>query len=133
MIVLDASSAVEWLLDTPLGQQVDKFIGNARRVHAPYLLDIEILHTLRRLVLAGEISLVRAASAIEDLEGFRVKRYPRDDFRRRIWSLRANVSAYGAVCIALAESLDAPLVACDRKLAKTPRTHARVELMQGRN
>src|SRR4051812_46318041 len=99
MIVLDASSAVEWLLETPLGQQVDKCIGNARTVHAPYLLDIEILHSLRRLILAGEISPSRAAAALEDLEGFRVRRYPYEDLRRRIWSLRANISAYDAVYI----------------------------------
>lgn len=133
MIVLDASSAVEWLLDTSLGAQVDRFIGNARTVHAPYLLDVEILHSLRRLTLAGEIPLVRAAAAIEDLEGLRVKRYPHEDFRRRIWSLRANISAYDAAYIALAESLDAPFVTCDKKLASAPGHHARIELVTDRN
>jgi predicted nucleic acid-binding protein len=129
MMVLDASSAVEWLLGTALGEQVDRFIGNQRTVHAPYLLDVEVLQAVRRLTLAGKLTLFRAAAVVDDLEGLRVKRYPHDDLRRRIWSLRANISAYDATYIALAEALDAPLVTCDKKLASAPGHCASIELI----
>jgi len=35
-----------------------------------------------------------------------------------MWSLRANVSAYDACYVALAETLRAPLVTADRKLIR---------------
>ena len=38
----------------------------------------------------------------------------------RVWQLRANVSAYDAAYIALAEALGARLVTADRRLAGVP-------------
>ena len=38
----------------------------------------------------------------------------------RIWELRANVSAYDASYIALAESLDCTMLTADRRLARAP-------------
>ena len=38
----------------------------------------------------------------------------------RCWELRANVTVYDAVYVALAELLHAPLVTADRKLANAP-------------
>ena len=38
----------------------------------------------------------------------------------RVWQLRANVSAYDAVYVALAEALSEVLVTGDRRLARVP-------------
>ena len=43
-------------------------------------------------------------------------------------NLRANVSAYDAVYVALAEALDTPLLTRDRRLANAPGHGARVEM-----
>jgi predicted nucleic acid-binding protein len=48
---------------------------------------------------------------------------------QRLWDLRATLTAYDAVYVALAEVLDAPLVTCDGKIASAPGHHALVEVI----
>ena len=47
----------------------------------------------------------------------------------RCWELRANVTVYDAVYVALAELLGAPLVSADRKLANAPGLRCQVEVL----
>ena len=129
MIVLDSSALVEWLLQRPKSAAVDKHLSTVRSVHAPYLIDIEVLHALRQLVRGGVVSPSRAMEAIEDFRNFRIRRYPHSDFIDRIWSLRDNLTAYDAVYVALAEELDAPLVTCDGKMAAAPGNRANILLV----
>ena len=43
MIVLDASAAVDWLLQTPAGQRIENRIYSRNEtLHAPHLLDLEV-------------------------------------------------------------------------------------------
>ena len=50
MIVLDASAAVDWLLQTSAGQHIEKRIYSQNEtLHAPHLLDLEVTQVLRRL------------------------------------------------------------------------------------
>jgi predicted nucleic acid-binding protein len=43
MIVLDASAAIDWLLQTSAGQHIDKRIySHNESLHAPHLLDLEV-------------------------------------------------------------------------------------------
>jgi predicted nucleic acid-binding protein len=44
-----------------------------------------------------------------------------------MWSLRHNITAYDAAYVALAESLDVPLLTRDRRLAKSSGHAARIE------
>jgi predicted nucleic acid-binding protein len=129
MIVLDASAALEWLLQTDAGLRVDARISAGETLHAPHLLDIEVAQVLRRFVLAGAVRPPRAAEALEDLMDLAVVRYPHDVFRWRVWALRDNLTAYDAAYVALAEALDATLVTCDARLAEAPGHHARVEVL----
>jgi hypothetical protein len=55
-------------------------------------------------------------------------RYPHQPLSDRVWALRHNLSAYDATFVALAETLDAPLITCDARLASAPGHTARVEL-----
>jgi len=129
MIVLDASAAVDWLLQTPAGRQIEKRIySGGESLHAPHLLDIEVAQVLRRLVRADSISAQRASEAIQDLVDLRVTRYPQFVLLLRIWQLRHNVSAYDAAYLVLAERLGAPLITRDARLAGAPGHTARVEL-----
>src|ERR1700716_461162 len=58
MIVLDASAAVDWLLQTSAGRSIENRIYSRNEtLHAPYLLDLEVTQVLRRLALQGVVSV----------------------------------------------------------------------------
>ena len=107
MIVVDASAITELLLQTELGRRVEqRIVTEYDDLHAPHLLDVEVLSALRRLVRLREISAERAEEAIDDLSLLRIVRHGHLDVVRRAWELRENMTAYDATYVALAESLD---------------------------
>ncbi|HSS97481.1 MAG TPA: type II toxin-antitoxin system VapC family toxin [Terriglobales bacterium] len=131
MIVLDASAAVDWLLQTPAGQRIEKRIyAKSESLHAPHLLDLEIAQVLRRLVRENLISSQRAEQALEDFLNMRVTRYPHNVLLPRIWRLRHNLSAYDAAYVVLAEKLNAPLISRDSRLSSSPDHVAQIELFR---
>jgi predicted nucleic acid-binding protein len=129
MIVVDASAMTELLLQTELGERVERRLLKDEDLHAPHLLDVEVLSALRRLVRAGDVSVERAQDAIEDLQLLLLARHGHDDLLPRAWALRENVTAYDGVYVALAEALDATLVTCDRPLGAAKRGTARIEVI----
>ena len=131
MIVLDASAALEWLLQTPRGLRVGRriFAGGGESLHAPHLLDVEVTQALRRFVAVHGLSVSRAEEALQDLIDLRIHRYTHAPFLRRIWALRNNLTSYDALYVALAESLDAPMLTCDAKLAVAPKHRVRIEVI----
>jgi predicted nucleic acid-binding protein len=130
LIVLDASAAMEWLLQTPRGLRVGRRIFAAGgSLHAPHLLDAELTQALRRYVAVHGLSVSRAEEALQDLMDLRVRRYPHTPFLRRTWALRNNLTSYDALYVALAEALGATLLTCDAKLAAAPGHRARVEVI----
>ncbi len=129
MIVLDASAALDWLLQTAAGQRIEQRIySHHKSLHAPHLLDLEVGQVLRRLVREGAISAQRAEQAIEDLLDLRIVRYPHFVLLPRIWQLRHNLSAYDAAYVALAENLGARLLTRDARLASASGLSAPIEL-----
>ncbi len=129
MIVLDASAAVDWLLQTAAGQRIEKRIYSRREtLHAPHLLDLEVAQVLRRLVRQEVITARRAEEAVGDLQDLRMARYPHFVLLPRIWQLRHKFSAYDAAYIALAEKLGAPLITRDKRLAAASGHAASIEL-----
>jgi len=129
LIVLDASAAVEWLLQTSAGLQIERRIySRSESLHSPHLLDVEVAHVLRRFVSAGRISSIRGDEALRDLLALRITRYPHDVLLTRIWQHRHNLSAYDAAYVALAENLGAPLLTRDTRLSAAPGHTAQIEL-----
>ncbi len=113
MIVLDASAAVSALLNS----------GQARRlvavesVHAPHLVDTEVVSVLRRHVAAGLIASGEASRALDVWKGLGLIRYAASPLLERVWQLRRAVTAYDAMYVALAENLDCDLVTADARLS----------------
>jgi predicted nucleic acid-binding protein len=124
VIVLDSSAAVEYLVGSDLGTWVDAQIATDPDLHAPHLIDVEVVSALRKLVKRQELAESIAAQALDDLADLDVGRYAHHPFLGRIWELRANVTACDAVYVALAESLDAPLLTTDLRLGRAPGTRA---------
>ena len=114
MIVLDASAAVAALLND----------GNARRLvgseglHAPHLIDAEVVSALRRLVLAGTLNAEDGLNCLEAWSHLAVIRYAAGPLLQRMWELRGGISAYDAVYVALAELLDCALVTADARVSR---------------
>jgi predicted nucleic acid-binding protein len=130
VIVLDASAAVELLLGTDDGELVaDRIADTAESIHVPHLLSVEVAQVLRRLVASGDVPRSRAVGALDDLADLDAERYPHEPFLPRMFALRANLTAYDAAYVALAETLAAPVVTFDRKLARAPGNRATVELI----
>jgi predicted nucleic acid-binding protein len=129
VIVLDASAAVDWLLQTSAGQSIERRIYSRNEtLHAPHLLDLEATQVLRRLSLQRIVSANRVDEAVRDLLDLRVTRYPHLVLLPRIWQLRHSFSAYDAAYVVLAEKLGATLVTRDARLASVTGHVALVEL-----
>ena len=85
---------------------------------APHHMPVEVTSVLRRAALHGEIPPGLAALALQDLLDLRIELFPHAPFARRARELRDNVTPYDAWYVALAESLDAPLVTLDDRLSR---------------
>jgi predicted nucleic acid-binding protein len=130
LIVLDASAAIELVLASRAGASIAARIADPdETLHAPELLPVEVAQVLRRYVEAGLVDVVRARHALDDLVGLGVTLYGHEELLDRIWELRANLTAYDAAYVALAEALGAPLVTRDRRIARAPGHRARVEVV----
>jgi predicted nucleic acid-binding protein len=127
MLVIDASVVVELLLGTATGRGVAPRIA-ADRLVAPELLDLEVLSAQQRHVAAGRLSERRAGEAVDDLAAAPIRRYRHRVLVGRVWALRATVSPYDALYVALAEALAAPLLTCDARLARAHGHDAHVVL-----
>lgn len=129
MIVLDASAAVDWLLQTIAGQGIEQRIYSRNEsLHAPHLLDLEVTQVLRRLAREGKVQARRAEEALLDLQDLRITRYPHFMLLAEIWRRRHNFSAYDAAYIILAEKLGASLITRDSRLAAASGDAVMVEL-----
>jgi predicted nucleic acid-binding protein len=128
MVVVDASALVEVLT---AGRARDALSARLRReeLHAPYLIDVEVTQVLRRLERTRARDPFLCSEAVRMLRSMSLWREPHEPLLLRCWELRANLSAYDAVYVALAETLEVPLITCDAKLKGAPGHHARIELL----
>lgn len=85
MNVLDASAAVDLLLNTAAGSRIAVRLAGAGTLHSPHLIDIEITQTLRRLLARAEISKEHASLALDHWVKLDVERYTHASFLDRIW------------------------------------------------
>lgn len=132
MIVVDAGALTDFLLGRPAALEtvLNELDGREHEpLHAPELIEPEMLNALRGLARGGKITTERASEAVTDLASIRLIRYPHAPLRSRVWALRDNLTAYDASYLALAEVLDASvLIAGDAALV----THAVNSLGQQR-
>ena len=126
--VVDASAFYSLIANGPAAAALRDRIAKVT-LHAPAVVDLEVVNALRKNVLSG-LPPDRADAAIDAYRSLPIERYPHDDFIDRIWQLRANLTAYDAVYVALAETLNAPLITLDARLASAAPPTVRVELFE---
>lgn len=131
MIVVDASAVIDLLLQNEPGKKVAaRILDPEETLHVPHLVEVEVIQVLRRYVLAGELSEARGREALADLADLPFVRYAHTDLLPRVWDLRASMTAYDGVYVALAEALEAPLLTTDGKLARAHGHAARIECVE---
>lgn len=114
--MVDASAAVLGLVND----------GDARAYLAdeafacPHLADSEIVHALRAAVRRGDVDVAHAQQAVRVWARLGMQRVPVVGMLERIWELRENLSAYDATYVAVAETLETPLLTADAGLARAP-------------
>lgn len=129
MIVVDASVLAVALADD--GGAGDRARARLRRerLAAPHLIDVEVVSAWRRLHATGAIDDRRAALATRDLLALPLRRVPHGGLLERAWELRADLTTYDAVYVALAEALDATLVTADRRMAAAPGVGCEIDVL----
>ncbi len=130
MIVVDASAVLELLLNGRAATRLRaRLFAAGQTLHAPEVIDLEVLQVLRRFVRDRDLSLDRAAEALSDYRDLGIDRFSHELLLERAWELRTNLTAYDAAYVALAELLDAPLLTADQRLARSPGHEAEIELI----
>lgn len=128
--VVDASAVATALTDDGADGDLARARLRDQVLAAPELIDLEVSSVLRRLVLSGQLSALRAEQALADLVALPPQRAPSLPLLARCWSLRDNLSVYDASYVALAESLGSLLLTADARLAKAPGLRCVVEVLR---
>ena len=128
MIVVDSAAVVDALTAVAGTDELRAHLAT-EELHAPGLVDVEVVSALRGLTLRGHLSATRAEDLLTDFDDLPMQRWPSADaLRRRAFQLRDNVSAYDAAYVALAEALDCPRVTRDGRLARSRGHSAQIEV-----
>ncbi|CAL9503010.1 Ribonuclease VapC9 [Nocardiopsis dassonvillei] len=129
MIVIDNSALVEMLTAAgPVGSAVAARVAGADVLCAPYLLDTEVMSALLGMARGGKITSDQADTAMTAYDRLPIDRYDVLPLWPRIKVLRANLSAYDATYVALAEALGASLVTSDARIARSGAARCPVEV-----
>ncbi|MDP4014533.1 MAG: type II toxin-antitoxin system VapC family toxin [Candidatus Nanopelagicales bacterium] len=118
-VVLDASAAVEIILNTVTGQQLRSSVA-ADDVWVPEHFYIEVAGVFRRMQLNNAITATNGGEAFTELIALRTNRAQVKTLLPAAWALRANITVADAVYVVLAQQLAAPLVTGDNRLGRAP-------------
>ncbi len=118
MRVVDAGVVVELVAGN-----LDPDLLGDEELAAPHLIDSEVTHVLRSLVLRRSLNEEQGALALAGFTRLSITRFPADWLRARMWALRHNLSAYDATYVALTEMSGRHFVADHRRPTRKCRRH----------
>jgi predicted nucleic acid-binding protein len=127
--VLDASVAVSIAVDDEMAAAARRAVA-ARRLVAPSIIDLEVASALARLERAKVIDSAEAASSLSRWLAMAVTRVELSGLVVAAFAKRFNVHIADGFYVALAESLGAPLITTDGRLARAPRLGVQVNLIE---
>ena len=129
ILVTDASVVVD-LLGRFAAEPIEMALfGGGSQLVAPELLDIEVLHTLRKLESTKAIPANRRVHILDDFRSLPIRRFRHAALWQDIWRLRRNLTAYDACYVSLARQLEATLVTRDERIARSPDLGIDVEVV----
>ncbi|HUB37421.1 MAG TPA: type II toxin-antitoxin system VapC family toxin [Streptosporangiaceae bacterium] len=129
MTVIDSSAMVELLaVGTHAGQAIADRLAITQAVHAPFVLDGEVIAALLGLLRAQKLTRQQADAAISNYLAFPIERHDVLPLWPRLKILHASLSAYDAQYVALAEALGVPLITADARIKRSGAAHCGVEV-----
>lgn len=117
-VVCDASVVVALLLDSGPDGEFAAAALSGRRLVAPAHMPFEAANVIRRTVLRGGVDRSAGAQAHADLTSLAIELWTHDLVAERLWELVADLTAYDAAYVAVAEALGIELVTLDRPLSR---------------
>ncbi len=132
MPVVDASVVVTVLTDAQHASWAEAQLAGGRgdrSIWAPHLIDAEVGHALRRLVVGSRLDEDGAVAALRDLTAMPLRRIVHVGLLERAWELRHNLSFYDGLYVALAEQLQSSLLTLDGRLADGAAAVSPVEVL----
>jgi predicted nucleic acid-binding protein len=117
MPVVDASVLVEYLVQGIDAEAAEEAITRGELV-APYLIDAEVGHALRKHAGMSRLRADDAEEALIEFGELPLVRAPHRPLLLTAWGLRENVTFYDALYLALAAELDTSLLTFDAPLAR---------------
>jgi predicted nucleic acid-binding protein len=112
---------------TEAGDAIANRLAVAQAVSAPYVLDGEVISALLGLVRGQKITGREADAALRNYREFPLERHDVLPLWSRIKVLRANLSAYDAQYVALAEALGVPLITGDARIKRSKAARCWIE------
>ena len=117
VVVVDASAFVDILANTSRAAAVRVRLRSVE-AHAPAHVDAEVLSALGRLHRTGDLAEGEVAAAIAAIARMPVTRHPLPRLLPAAWSHRQSIRVVDGLYVALAETLQAPLITTDERLAR---------------
>jgi predicted nucleic acid-binding protein len=117
-VVIDASALLEYVLGERQADAVEAVLRTPNvRLHAPEIVDLEVLSAIRRLERAKQAPADRLEHALLDAGSLLIELHALRPYFDRVWTLRHQITVADSYYVGLAETLGAALLTTDGKLA----------------
>ena len=116
MLVVDASALVALIIGGPQAESVGDVLASDGDWWGPEHVTVEVANALRGLWLGGALDDDAFRLATGRLAQLTITTYRTVALLARMIEFAGRVTAYDAAHVALAETLDCPLVTVDRRL-----------------